>query len=161
MSETPTSVPAARRQPLPEWARPRESERKGLGSLRLAETTLLLLFALLLAVATINDVVLQTHVNHRLVADLATWRARTGHDYHNVGVEQDIKEHSTRDIVCGNVSPGGPQERTQICLRIAGPVHAGRRTVTGGYYLPPRSEDEASLRYGCFGSAVQADLCRR
>jgi hypothetical protein len=146
---------------LPEWARPRESERGGLGSLRLAETTLLVLFALLLATATVNDVVQQTHVNHRLVADLATWRAATGHNYRNIGVEQDIKEHSTRDIVCGNVSPGGPKQRTQICLRIAGPIVAGHRNVSGGYYLPPRSEDKASLRYGCFGWGVQAGLCRR
>jgi hypothetical protein len=42
---------------LPEWARPRESERLGLGSLRLAETTILILVGLLLAIATINDVV--------------------------------------------------------------------------------------------------------
>jgi hypothetical protein len=146
---------------LPEWARPRAEERRGLGSLRLAETTLLILFALLLAVATVDDVVQQTHVNHRLVADLATWRARTGHDYHNIGVEQDIKEHSTRDTVCGNVSPGAPKQRTQICLRITGPILAGRRTVSGGYYLPPYSEDLRRLRYGCFGSALTDGLCPR
>lgn len=152
---------AARWSWLPEWARPRESERKGLGSLRLAETTLLILFGLLLAIATVNDVRQQTHVNHRLNADLATWRAVTGHDYHSIGVEQDIKEHTTRDIVCGNVSPGGPKERTQLCLRMTGPVHGNRRQVAGGYYLPPRSEDLARLRYGCFGPALQAGLCAR
>lgn len=142
-------------------ARPRESERKGLGSLRLAETTLLILFALLLAIATVNDVSQQTHVNHRLNADLATWRAYTRHDYHSIAVEQDIKEHTTRDTVCGNVSPGAPKERTQLCLRMSGPVTGGRRQVSGGYYLPPRSEDEAHLRYGCFGGARQAGLCAR
>jgi hypothetical protein len=144
---------------LPEWARPRESERRGLGSLRLAETTLLALFALLLAVATVNDVARQTNVNHRLTADLSTWRAVTGHDYHSIAVEQDIKEHTTRDTVCGNVSPGGPRERTQLCLRLTGPIVSGHRAVSGGYYLPPRSEDDASLRYGCFGSAVGVQLC--
>jgi hypothetical protein len=142
-------------------ARPRESERKGLGSLRLAETTLLLLFALLLAIATVNDVVQQTHVNHRLNADLATWRVVTGHDYHNLAVEQDLKGHSTRDTVCGNVSPGGPKQRTRICLRMTGPVVAGHRAIGGGYYLPPRIEDEAWLRYGCFGSAAESTLCPR
>lgn len=165
MSETGAPADARHRRRLGRWvrlhARPRESERRGLGSLRLAETTLLVLFALLLAIATVDDVVQQTHVNHRLIADLATWRAATGHDYRNIGVEQDIKEHSTRDTVCGNVSPGAPKQRPQICLRIVGPVVASRRKVSGGYYLPPRSEDEASLRYGCFGSAVQAGLCRR
>jgi hypothetical protein len=146
---------------LPRWARPRESERRGLGSLRLAETTLLILFALLLAIATVHDVVQQTHTNHRLVADLATWRSYTHHDYKSVGVEQDIKQHTTNDIVCGNTSPGGPKERTQLCLRISGPVANGRRQVTGGYYLPPRGEDARRLRYGCFGSALRDELCPR
>lgn len=155
------SAAERRRRRLPEWARPRESEQRGLGSLRLAETTLLILFALLLAIATVDDVVQQTHVNHRLVADLATWRAYTHHDYKSVGVEQDIKRHTTNDVVCGNTSPGGPKERTQLCLRVSGPVHADRRRVTGGYYLPPRGEDLAHLRYGCFGSAVPAELCPR
>lgn len=146
------------------YARPREHERRGLGSLRLAETTLLILFALLLTIATVDDVIKQTHVNNRLVADLATWRAYTGHDYHSVNVEQDIKEHSTRDVVCGNTTPGGPDERTQLCLRLTGPIigtHPPRRRVSGGYYLPPRGEDEPRLRYGCFGPAVADGLCRR
>jgi hypothetical protein len=158
-------VVSGRREPswswAPEWARPRESERRGLGSLRLAETTLLVLFGLLLAIATVHDVVQQTHVNHRLVADLATWRAYTGHDYHSIGVEQDILEHSTRDTVCGNTSPGGPGERTQLCLRLTGPAVHGRRRVAGGYYLPPRAEDLRRYRYGCFGSAVAAGSCPR
>ena len=42
---------------------------------RLIETTLLILAGLLLAIATVNDVVDQTHVNHRLIADLRTWRS--------------------------------------------------------------------------------------
>ncbi|MGH2878055.1 MAG: hypothetical protein ACRDK4_00375 [Solirubrobacteraceae bacterium] len=165
MSDASTQAVGARDEAhwkwLPGWARPRDSERKGLGSLRLAETTLLVLFGLLLAIATVNDVRQQTHVNHRLNADLATWRAYTHHNYHSIAVEQDIKEHTTRDIVCGNVSPGGPKERTQLCLRMTGPVRGGRRQVSGGYYLPPRSEDEAHLRYGCFGAALRDELCRR
>lgn len=161
MSEAQAKAPGDRWRRLPERLRPRTSERRGLGSLRLAETTLLIVFGLLLAIATVHDVVQQTHVNHRLVADLASWRAYTGHDYKSVAVEQDIKQHTTRDVVCGNTSPGAPKERTQLCLRMGGPVRSGRRQVTGGYYLPPRSEDLPRLRYGCFGSAVQAGLCRR
>ncbi len=145
----------------PEWARPRDSERRGLGSLRLTETTLLVLFGLLLALATVDDVVQQTHVNHRLVADLATWRAYTHHDYHSVDIEQDILEHSTRDTVCGNTSPGAPGERTQLCLRLLGPVRNDRRRVSGGYYLPPHRENLRRWRYGCFGSALAAGLCPR
>jgi hypothetical protein len=142
-------------------ARPRDQERRGRGSLRLAETTLLVLFTLLLAIATVHDVVQQTHVNHRLVADLATWRAYTGHDYHTISVEQDLKQHTSNDIVCGNTSPGGPKERTQLCLRMSGPTAHARRRVTGGYYLPPHSEDERSVRHGCFGSALRDELCPR
>jgi len=147
---------------LPGWLRPRqELERGGTGQTRLVETTLLLLAGLLLAVATINDVVLQTHVNHRLVADLRTWRTYTGHDYHNLSVNQDIYGHSTREVVCGNITPGGPKERVQLCLVMTGPVFRGRRAARGGWYLPPKVEDVRRYRYGCFGSAKESALCTR
>jgi hypothetical protein len=144
---------------LPEWARPRERERRGLGSLRLAETTILILLGVFLAIATINDVVQQTHVNHRLVTDLRTWREVTGHDYHNLGTERDVKGHTTRDTVCGNISPGGPRERTQVCLVLVGSVVSGRREVSGGYYLPAKTEDGRRSRYACFGAAARVGLC--
>ncbi|MGC2375251.1 MAG: hypothetical protein WA484_15380, partial [Solirubrobacteraceae bacterium] len=144
---------------LPEWARPREDERRGLGSLRLAETTILILLGLFLAIATVSDVVKQTHVNHRLAADLRTWRALTGHDYHNLGTEQDVKGHTTRDTVCGNISPGGLRERVQVCLVLVGAAISGRREVSGGYYLPPKTEDGRRSRYACFGAAALAGTC--
>jgi hypothetical protein len=129
---------------------------------RLIEITVLVLIGVLLAVATVRDVVLQTEVNHRLVADLATWRAYSGHDYHNLTTEQDIKHHTTREIVCGNTSPGAPKARTQLCLILTGPVAHGRRAVRGGYYLPPRLLfDVRSARYGCFGTAVGEGLCAK
>jgi hypothetical protein len=159
VSGPPTAPEGGISARLPEWARPRESERRGLGSLRLAETTILILLGLLLAIATINDVVQQTHVNHRLVADLHTWRVMTGHDYRNLSVEQDLKGHTTRDTVCGNVSPGGPKERTQVCLVLVGPVVSERRAVSGGYYLPAQTVDERRSRYACFGTAVETGLC--
>jgi hypothetical protein len=146
-------------QRLPEWARPLEQERHGLGSRRLAETTILVLVGLLLAIATVADVLKQTHVNHRLVADLRTWREVTGHNYHNVATEQDVKGHTTRDTACGNVSPGGPRERAQVCIVLVGPIVSGRREVSGGYYLPAKTEDTSHSRYGCFGVATSAGLC--
>jgi hypothetical protein len=146
---------------LPEWARPLDEERHGLGSRRLAESTILILIGVFLAIATVNDVVLQTHVNHRLSADLRTWRTLTGHDYVNLDTEQDIKTYSTRDTVCGNVSPGAPGERAQICLTIVGPVVSGLRTVSGGYYLQPYRADIYGNRYGCFGVPAQTALCGR
>jgi hypothetical protein len=117
------------------------------------------MLGVLLAIATINDVVQQTHVNHRLIADLHSWRVVTGHDYHNVGVEEDVKSHTTRDTVCGNISPGGPKERTQICLVLVGPTLSGRRSVSGGYYLPAETEDGRRNRYACFGTAAETGLC--
>jgi hypothetical protein len=123
---------------------------------RLVETTLLVLAGLLLAVAVVNDVVRQTHVNHRLETDLHTWRAYTRHDYHNLSIEQAVfGETNTTDVVCGNTVPGVPKSRVQICLAIGGQTVDGRRTVTGGWYLPVHSEEDLpENRYGCFGPAA-------
>jgi hypothetical protein len=158
-----TSAPSERRfgAGLPGWARPRDVEPRGTGQTRLVETTVLLLVGLLLVVATVNDVVRQTHVNHRLAADLRTWRAYTGHAYHNLSVEQNQSGRGTREVICGNTTPGGPKERVQICLLIIGAVVDGRRTVAGGWYLPAKHEDTRGSRYGCFGSAAGARLCPR
>ncbi len=144
---------------LPAWLRPRDVEARGTGRMRLVETTLLLLAGLLLAVATVNDVVLQTHTNHRLVADLRTWREYTGHDYKNLSAEQDQRGHTTTEVVCGNTVPGPPKERIQLCLQMTGPVIHSRRAARGGWYLPPKAEDLRHSRYGCFGEAKSAGLC--
>jgi hypothetical protein len=144
---------------LPEWLQPRDSEREGTGRRRLVEVTLLILAGLLLAVATVNDLIDQTHVNHRLIADLRTWREYTGHDYHNVSTEQDLYGHTTRDVACGNTTPGPPKERIQLCLQMTGPIVDGRRAVHGGWYLPPKVEDVPIYRYGCFGTATPALYC--
>jgi hypothetical protein len=124
---------------------------------RLIETTVLVLIGLLLAVATVNDVVRQTHVNHRLIADLRTWRAYTHHDYRNLSTEQELYgEASGREVVCGNTSPGAPKTRVQLCLAVWGPIVDGRRAVHGGWYLPAYvEEDRRSYRYGCFGPAAE------
>lgn len=141
--------------------RSREAEAPGSGRRRLVETTVLVLVGLLLALATVRDVVRQTGINHRLGADQRTWRAITGHDYHNLSTEQDIKGYSTRDVTCGNTSPGGPDKRTQLCLVMTGPIANGRRAAHGGYYLSPNRTDNRGERYGCFGSTKQPPLCPR
>jgi hypothetical protein len=140
---------------------PLHSQRQGSGRMRLIETTLLALAGLFLAIATVNDLVRQTNVNHRLVVDLRTWRAYTGHDYHELTIEQDIHGHSTSEVVCGNTVPGGPKQRVQLCLQITGPVAHGVRAVHAGWYLPPNAEDLRAQRYGCFGSAVSQGRCPR
>ena len=155
---------SAAREPwgrLPAWLRPRESEVRGTGRLRLVESTLLVLAAVLLATATLNDVSRQAHTNQRLIADLRTWRSYTGHEYRNLSIEQEVFGLSShREVVCGNTSPGGPKARVQICLVIAGPTHAGRREVQGGWSLPPLVEDERADRYGCFGALAEG-MCPR
>ncbi|HYM46191.1 MAG TPA: hypothetical protein VES65_08545 [Solirubrobacteraceae bacterium] len=126
---------------------------------RLVETTVLVLAGLLLATATVDDVVRQTHINQRLIADLRTWRARTGHDYHNLWIDQIVLGEGTeREVVCGNTSPGAPKAKIQLCLAVWGPVRDGRRVVHGGWYLPPGVEDARKDRYGCFGD-VPRGIC--
>jgi len=136
----------------------RRAERRGV---RAAETVVLLLAGLLLAIATVNDVVLRTHTNHRLVADLRTWRLYTGHHYHNLNISQDVLTNTTRDVVCGNTSPGDPKERVQLCLVVTGPVLDGRRRARGGWYLPPKAENLRRYRYACFGTAKEQRQCPR
>jgi hypothetical protein len=161
MSDAATTTERDRFSALPAWLRPRAVELAGTGRIRLVETTLLLLLLLLLAIATGNDVIRQTDVNHRLIADLKTWRAYTGHDYHNLSVEQELfGAGSEHEVVCGNTSPGAPKARTQICLVIYGPVTGGRRAIHGGWFLPAKVEDERAERYGCFGAAAQG-MCTR
>ena len=156
----PTATPGLGGR-LPAWLAPRDRERPGGGRTRLVETTLLVLAALLLGLATVNDVVRQTHTNHRLLADLRTWRAYTGHNYPELSIEQDFRGFTTKEVVCGNTSPGEPATRVQVCLEITGPVIGGRRAVHGGWYLPPNAEDLRASRYACFGSAKRPDRCPR
>ncbi len=144
---------------LPQWLQPRDVQSPGTGRRHLVEVTLLILVGLLLAVGTVNDLVDQTHVNYRLNADLRTWREYTGHDYKNVSTEQDLYGHTTKDVVCGNTTPGPPKERIQLCLQMTGPVLHGRRAARGGWYLPPKVEDAPAFRYGCFGAATPAEFC--
>jgi hypothetical protein len=146
---------------LPALLRPRKVELPGSGRTRLIETTLLALAALLLAIATIHDVVLQTKVNHRLVADLGTWRGYTAHDYRELSIEQDFHGHTNREVICGNTVPGPPGDRVQICLLMTGPIVHGRRTVRSGWYLPPKTRDLPRNRYGCFGVPTVAWPCYR
>jgi hypothetical protein len=160
MSARPSAF-EQRLQRLPPRLRPRDRELPGSGRMWRAETAVLLLVGVLLTIAVVNDVVLDTHVNHRLSADLRTWRAYTGHDYKNVSTEQDVMHFTTVDVVCGNTTPGPPKERIQICLQMTGPVADGRRAVSGGWYLPPRSEDLRSYRYGCYGAPKAKDDCPR
>jgi hypothetical protein len=135
--------------------------RRDTGTVRVIETTLLVIVGVILAVATVNDVGRQVQSNHRLIADLRTWRQYTGHDYRNISIDSEtLGLDSEREILCGNTSPGAPGARTQICLAIWGPTVNGVRTVHAGWYLRPRVEDVRAQRYGCFGSGLEG-MCAR
>jgi hypothetical protein len=120
---------------------------------------ILVIVGLIFATATVNDVVRQTHVNHRLDADLRTWRTLTGHDYKNVALEQDVTHFTSTDVACGNTSAGAPESVPRVCLIISGAVRGGLREVRGGYYLPAYVPDLRVSRYACFGSAREASKC--
>jgi hypothetical protein len=163
MSNAATHIgPSGLWERLPERLRPREHDDSSpptRGDLRRVETTLLVLAFLVLAVATVNDLVREIHVNDRLTADLRTWRTVTAHDYHNISIERDLTGHTTRDVLCGNTAPGPPGALPQICLIVTGPVAHGLRSVHGGFYLPPYEPDLRAHRYACFGKAVREQLC--
>jgi hypothetical protein len=152
-------VPPDRWQRLPEWLRPRDTERRGRGDLRRVESTLLVLAFLLLAVAVVNDVVRQVHVNERLTVDLRTWRTITGNDLKNISIEQDLVHYTTRDVLCGNLGAGPPGTQPQVCLIVTGPTVRGMRAAKGGFYLPPYFQDKRPNRYACWGTAVRESLC--
>ncbi len=108
------------------------SQAREMRTVRLVETTVLLLAGLLLAVATVYDVALNVRVNHRLQADVDTWRAYTERSYHHLAVDRELLgRDSSREVVCGNTSPGAPDSKTQLCLVIAGPQLHGRRQRAG------------------------------
>ncbi len=82
----------------------------------------------------------QTHVNQRLIADLRTWRAYTGHDYHNLSIEQAAATANTPSARSSAATPrpDRPKERIQICLVIWGPDR--RRPAHGARRLVPAAE---------------------
>jgi hypothetical protein len=148
--------PASARERSP-WRSSRA--RPGGTQLWLAETIVLLLVGVLLATATGNDLSRQIHTNHRLSADLSTWRHYAHRNFHSLSISQDTTGLTRNEVVCGNTSPGTPKERVQLCLLIKGPVRHGLRTVTGGWYVPPRAEDLHRYRYACFGAPVYEGRC--
>ena len=108
----------------------RNGEGRPSSRLRLLESLVLLGAALLLGVATVNDVVRQTHINHRLVADLRTWRTYTGHDYRRLSASQDFRHHTTREVVCLDCGERAPMERALARVR-AGEADPPCRTCGG------------------------------
>ena len=156
---------------LPSWLAPRDSERRGRGEQRLIESFILIVVALVLAVATIHDLLREVEIGDRLHADLISWVRYTDpyfHDaygtYHNPLIEQNATTFTTRDVVCANTADVKPEGTVQVCLIFKGPVRNGYRRAVGGYYLYAAGKDihEPVLdlpqySFGCFGAA-QSEL---
>jgi hypothetical protein len=165
----PSRWPALERRlaALPAWLRPRDGdddvdpahpERSG-GRRRRIETILLLLVAASLSVAVVYDVTRQVKVSNRLTADIETWRETTGIQDEEIAVEQDLASYSTVDTACGNLVENKEKVSERLCLMMKGPVSGARRTVVGGFYLPPYLPIGPHDRYGCFGSTVSEHFC--
>jgi hypothetical protein len=176
MSSHPESMrltPGTRpRLVLPGWLAPRDGERKGRGRQRRIESVVLLIAAVMLCVATVNDLVREVGIGDRLAADLSSWKRIVGNTFphpalNNPLIEQNIKTYTTRDVVCANTEPKvAPEHRVQVCLVFTGPVHGERREAHGGYYLWADGTDEHKpvlneprYSYGCVGTAVGEGLC--
>jgi len=151
---------------LPPSLRPLDREQSTAGRLRRFESALLVVAAVVLAVATINDLVREIGIGIRLHADLVSWERITGHRYHNPLIEQDVKHYTTKDTVCANTENVKPQGTVQVCLVFVGPVRNGLRRAVGGWYLEARGTDvhepvlnRYQYRYGCFGRAASEHLC--
>lgn len=163
MSSPSTTAGPSRRLRLPDWAAPRPQGDRDPASrdVRAIESAILLLVGLLLAAAVVYDVALQVRLNTRESADRATWRAYAHVTYVKTRLDVRTLEHGNTDFVCRSTSTVAAQAAHQVrlCLMISGATVNDRRTIDGGYYIPPRAADRYSYRYGCFGLPAQRALC--
>ena len=129
MSAPPTAPQRAPWRWLARRAAPAPHEREEPARRRLwrVETTCWCSSALLLAIATVNDVVLQTHINHRLdrrpahVARLHRPRLQERRP------NRSCSTHDRRDVVCGNTSPAAERARRSACALSAARARCCRR----------------------------------
>ncbi len=138
--------------------------RRDTGTVRAIETTVLVIVGVILAVATVNDVGRQVQINHRLIADLRTWRQYTGHDYRNISIDSEtLGLDSEREILCGNTTPGPPGARTQVCLAIWGPIrkrraHRSRRLVPAAARRRPVARTATAASDRAYGECVRDEV---
>jgi hypothetical protein len=108
---------------------------------RLIETTILILFGLLLAGATVNDVVRQTHTNQRLIDDLRTWRVYTGHDYASCTAAGICRPAPKKTCAATATAASGPHRRAS-----AQPRQKRRPNMGPRHRAPAREHSEHAPR---------------
>lgn len=139
---------------LPARLRPATTDHGGGPGRRAAELAVLAVVGLLLAAASINDLVHQTRVQERLAVDKATWTAYTHHTVRRLFVTPGVG--STRDTAC---APPAQTADHRLCLILTGPTDGPRRVVSGGFNLPSTGDNRYGRRSACFGSARSEGLC--
>jgi hypothetical protein len=157
MSDTATTVRRGLFDRLPPGLAPREHDAPNRRLWRV-ETLVLLLVGAVIAVASFNDIGWTVDYTGRLVADQVTWRHYTQRDTPSVGVGP-LVVGQPEDTACGDATPGPPEERTQICVLLDGPVVHGLRTVIGGWRLAARADNIPVARYDCYGAGATKALC--
>jgi hypothetical protein len=152
------AAPTSRRrfgQLVPSWLAPRESTDKTLrrGPLWMYETFALIVIGIVLIVAVLYDVSYDVGNDHRMAADVATWRQFVGQKPTTIWAHPVVLGH-TEDVSCGTVALGPSATETQVCLLLVGPVRDGLRTIAAGWQLPWGDSDHSYDRFACFGPAA-------
>jgi hypothetical protein len=138
---------------LPPVLQPRAVDDGGGPGRRAAELAVLLVLGLLLAAATVDDVVHQVRVDERIAVDKTTWIAYTHHPLKKIFIKTGVG--TTTDVGCAPPATGASY---RLCLILSGPS-SPRRMVRGGYRLPLIGDNRFGRRYACFGSALGDGLC--
>jgi hypothetical protein len=117
------------------------------------ETFVLVVVAVVLLVAVLYDVSYDVGNDHRMAADVATWRQFVGQKPDTIWAHPVVLGH-TEDVSCGTVALGPSTQETQVCLLFVGPVRNGLRTIAAGWQLPWGDADHSYYRFSCFGPAA-------
>lgn len=117
------------------------------------ETFVLVVIGIVLLVAVLYDVSYDVGNDHRMVADVRTWRQFVGQKPDTIWAKPVVLGH-TEDVSCGSVALGPATQETQVCLLLVGPVRNGVRTIAAGWQLPWGDSDHSYDRFSCFGPAA-------
>jgi hypothetical protein len=106
-----------------------------------------------LLTAVIYDLSYDVGNDHRMAADVATWRLFVGQKPDKIWAKPVVLGH-TEDVSCGSVALGPSTQETQVCLLFVGPVRNGLRPIAAAWQLPWGAADHSYLRFACLGPAA-------